>query len=103
MAKGSEAKDKVFAALAEAFGPDWLGVVDKKGFVWVKEGGEKLQIAVSLTVPKNPVGVVNTTANGGFDFSDEAPVIAPTKFEPAEVSQDELDNLQEMMRKLNLI
>lgn len=103
MAKGSEAKDKVFAALAEAFGPDWIGIVDKKGYLWVKEGGEKLQIAVSLTVPKSPVGVVNTATSGGFDFSDEAPVIAPTKFEPAEVSQDELDNLQEMMRKLNLI
>ena len=102
MARGSEAKDRVFAALAEAFGPDWLGVVEKKGYLWVKEGGEKLQIAVSLTVPKNPVGVVNTTSGGGFDFSDEAPVIAPTKFEPAEVSQDELDTIQEMMKKLGL-
>ena len=103
MARGSVAKDKVFAALAEAFGQAWLGVVDKKGYVTVDDGGEKLQIAVSLTVPKNPVGVVNTTTSGGFDFSDEAPVIAPTKFEPAEITQEEQDNLQEMMRKLNLI
>lgn len=102
MAKGSEAKDKVFAALAEAFGSDWLGVVDKKGYLWVKEGGEKLQIAVSLTVPKNPVGVVNTTASGGFDFSDEAPVIAPTKFEPVETDQDELDNIANLMARLGL-
>lgn len=102
MARGSEAKDKVFAALAEAFGPDWVGVIDKKAYIWVKENGEKLQIAVSLTVPKNPVGVVNTTSGGGFDFREEATVIAPTKFEPAEISQDELDTIQEMMRKLGL-
>ena len=101
-AKGQMAKDKVFAALAEAFGPDWLGVVDKKGYLWVKEGGEKLQIAVSLTVPKNPVGVVNTTSGGGFDFSDEAPVIAPTKFEPAEITQEEQDNIATMMARLGL-
>jgi hypothetical protein len=102
MAKGSEAKDKVFAALAEAFGSDWIGVVDRKGYVMVKEGGEKLQIAVSLTVPKNPVGVVNTTSSGGFDFSDEAPVIAPTKFEPAEITQEEKDNIASMMARLGL-
>lgn len=100
--KGQEAKDKIFKTLEEAYGDSFVGIFDKKAYIWVKENGEKLQIAVSLTVPKNPVGVVNTTASGGFDFSDEAPVIAPTKFEPAEVSQDELDTIQEMMKKLGL-
>ena len=104
MARGQIAKDKVFAALQQAFGADYIGVVDKKAYLWVNDGGEKLQIAVSLTVPKVQVGAVQNTS-AGFNFEEDAaatPVVAKTSFEPAEITQEEQDNIQMLFEKLGL-
>ena len=103
MARGQIAKDKVFAALQQAFGADYIGVVDKKAYLWVNDGGEKLQIAVALTVPKVQVGTVQN-ASAGFDFDEDAPtpVVAKTSFEPAEITQEEQDNIQTLFERLGL-
>ena len=59
MAKGSEAKEYVIRKIKETFGEDFVGEQDKKIYVWGQEGGEKVQIAISLTCPKNPIGSLN--------------------------------------------
>ena len=57
MAKGATAKVNVENKIREAFGADFVGNVDKKLYVWADEGGEKVQICLSMTCPKVPVGV----------------------------------------------
>ena len=102
MAKGNGAKALVVKKLIEAFGEDYIGEYDKKHFVWSKEDGEKIQVAISLTCPKVPVGSVNISAAAGkIDFEAES-TIAPTSFTPAEMTEEEKENLAELMAKLGL-
>ena len=101
MARGADAKQLVITKLKEVFGDDYIGESNNKHYVWSKENGEKIQIAISLTCPKVPLGEVYVNTGGGIDFSAE-PVVAQTKFEPAEVTEEEVDNLKEMMARLGL-
>jgi hypothetical protein len=105
MAKGAIGKQIVTNKIAEAFGADYIGEVDKKLYVWTVENGERIQIAISLTCPKvmvesgaAPTQVVES--GGGFDW-DAAPV-APVATQPAEISVDEQKNIQDLMAQLGL-
>lgn len=100
MARGAIGKEKVLKTIQEAFGDDWIGEDNKKYYVWVDDGGERVQIAISLTCPKNMIGSVPVVGDG-LDFS-AAPIVAPTKFEPAKITQQEKDTLAEMMARLGL-
>ena len=51
--KGAAAKEQVIKRISSAFGEDFIGEVDKKIYVWANDNGEKVQIAISLTCPKN--------------------------------------------------
>lgn len=100
MAKGAEAKSLVVQKIQEAFGKNFIGEVDKKIYVWSQENGQATQVAISLTCPKNPVGAVQV---GDYDFENPAPtVVAQTAFEPAEITDDELDTVKELMERLGL-
>lgn len=102
MAKGNVAKDRVFQKIQDAFGDAVIGVYDKKLYVWEQDEGEKVQIAISLTCPKNPVAVNTPTTGGGFDFSGDNEVVAPEKFVPAEVTQEEKETIEALMARLGL-
>jgi len=101
-AKGTEAKQLVIDKIKSAFGADFIGEYDKKIYVWSKEKGQKIQVALALTCPKNPVG--ETNLSGNLDFSDDSnnTVVAPTTFEPAEITQEEKDTIEKLMKELNL-
>lgn len=100
MARGTEAKNEVIKKIQSAFGADYIGEVDKKIYVWSKENGEKMQIAISLTCPKIPVGVVPM---GDRNFEDDAaPIVAATSFEPAEITAEERENILSLMEKFGL-
>jgi hypothetical protein len=99
MAKGQEAKERVIKKIAEAFGADYVGEYDKKIYVWSMEDGAKKQVALSLTCPSTPVGTVTTT---GFDFENMTPTVAPSTFTPAEITQEEAETLEAMMKRLGL-
>jgi hypothetical protein len=103
MARGAIAKQNVVEKLKQAFGIDYIGESGGKHYLWASDGGEKIQIAVSLTCPKNPIGTVDMSSafSGGLDFEAE-PIVAQTKFEPAEITQEETDNLAKMMERLGL-
>ena len=108
MAKGSIAKEIVINKIEQAFGEDFVGVVDNKAYVWAKENGEKLQIAISLTCPKNPIsigGVPATTGaldfGGGMDFEAmEGGEPIPSK--QMEISEQEKQNISDLMKRLGL-
>jgi hypothetical protein len=107
MAKGAIGKQIVTNKIAEAFGADYIGEVDKKLYVWTVENGERIQIAISLTCPKvmvesgaaaAPVEVCDI-GGGGFNWDDDAPASKPA---PAEISVDEQKNIQNLMEQLGL-
>ena len=103
MAKGAIAKQQVVEKLKSIFGDDYIGENSSKHYVWANVGGERVQIAISLTCPKNPIGTVDMSSAFGDGIDFDAPaVVVQTKFEPAEITQEEQDNLAIMMARLGL-
>lgn len=104
MAKGSNAKIAVQNKIALAFGADYIGEQDKKIYVWADDGGERVQIAISMTCPKNPIAVENEVAHTAWDWSEDAVVTnTPTEaFKPAEITEEEKARIADMMNRLNL-
>ena len=101
MAKGTTAKEKVTAAIAKAFGDDYVGEFDKKLYVWADDGGARIQVAIALTCPKVYRGVEETTSpTMNFD-DDDAPTGTPG-FQPADITPEEQDTLADLMAKLGL-
>ena len=102
MAKGQQAKSKIIDKIAAALGNDWIGEYDKKYYVWSEENGEKMQIAITLTCPKNPVGQVSSNSTElNFENMGETKA-APVNFQPAEISEDERENVRKLMESLGL-
>lgn len=103
MARGSVAKEEVVKKLKDAFGADFIGEIDKKVYIWADDGGERVQIAISMTCPKNPVATINTKElnyNTGIDFTNEdTVVVAP---ENTEISDEEKANVRKLMQRMGL-
>lgn len=100
MARGATAKLEVQKKIAEAFGEAYIGEVDKKLYVWANDGGERVQIAIALTCPKNNIEIDGTAAaqpENAFDFGE-----TPPKREPAKISEQEQQNIAELLKKLGL-
>lgn len=102
MARGSVAKEKVIAKIKEVFGNDYIGENANKHYVWAMDSGERVQIAISLTCPKVPLVEANAGSfNGGIDFT-QAPVLVNPEPVVSEISDQEKQNLEEMMARLGL-
>lgn len=88
MAKGSIAKGNLIKRFADAVGADYVGEFDKKWYFWSTENGERVQVAVSLTCPKTPVGESNINTFGGEEATS-----APAAVTMSESEQEQLDKL----------
>ncbi len=102
MARGSNAKLEVTDRIKAEFGSDFVGESGGKLYVWADDGGERVQIALAMTCPKNPVGTVNEgelNYNTGRNFEDVTTIIAPDKMD---ISDAEREKVRELMKKLNL-
>ena len=108
MAKGDIGKELIIKKIKEAFGDDFVGVVDKKVYLWTKENGERIQIALSLTATKNPIAVGGTPLKagdldfgGGLDFENmgSGPVVESVA---ATITDDEKQRIADLMAKLGL-
>lgn len=101
MARGAEAKTRVIDAIREAFGNDFIGEIDKKVYVWAQEGGERIQVALTLTCPKTAVATPN---GGNYNFEDEESAVTPGEVyrKPTEITEEEKKNLADLMAKLGL-
>ena len=53
--KGNVAKDNVIQKLKEVYGNNFIGVIDKKVYIWEDDGGQKAQIAITMTCPKTNI------------------------------------------------
>lgn len=98
MAKGIIAKQTVEDKIREVFGKDFLGVADKKLYVQAEEDGQMVQVAITMTCPKTPFAA-GGTATDGFPEGNFA---EPTQYKPAEVTNEELDNVRRMIKELGL-
>lgn len=98
MARGTIAKELVYNKIMDAFGEDTVGIQDKKLYVWANDGGERVQIAITLTCPKTfvePDGTPRPQSNSVImDFKDGTPR------KPAEISQEEKDNINKLLAGL---
>ena len=108
-AKGTLAKERVEKKIIEAFGADYVATVDKKIYIWAQdEGAEKVQVCISMTCPKNPVGAEDGTLNfskepgNKIDFTNLSAVASPDTFKPAEITDAERANIKELMERLGL-
>ena len=107
MARGNEAKEKLINKIIQMPNISFIGCYDKKYYFFEEENGEQVQIAISLTCPKNPIQVDTTvtTDAGDWDFSDNPKVnatVAVANAAPAEITEDEKANIAELMAKLGL-
>lgn len=108
MARGNLAKERVEKKIAEVFGGDYIGCIDKKLYLWADDGGEKVQICISMTCPKTPVGGENGELNfskepgNKIDFTNLSAAAAPNSFKPAEITEQERQNIAELMARLGL-
>ena len=104
MAKGSIAKEKVEQKIIEAFGDDFVGISDKKLYVWAEENGERIQVALTLTCPKVMIEggskpeVTSIADSQELNFETMG-TITETK---SIISEDEKKNIEELMARLNL-
>lgn len=102
MARGNEAKNFVINKIAAAFGSAYLGEFDKKLYVEVPEGGEKVQIAIALTCPKNPIVIdqdASAANNEPLNFED-MPIAKTTA--SAVITPEETQNIATLLERLGL-
>lgn len=97
MAKGAQAKINVQNKIANAFGEDWIGEVNKKLYVWADDGGDRVQISIALTCPKVMVDAPDKSYVPDNDWSEDA-VQTPK----AEMTEDEKKNIADLMERLGL-
>lgn len=105
MAKGAVAKTNVVKILQQAFGENYIGESDKKYYVWADDGGERVQIAISLTCPKiyleSAVAAEPISQSDSIDFEAAPP--ANNEDIPFEFSEEENKRLEDLMKKLGLL
>ena len=89
MAKGNIAKQNIINKIKENFSSDYIGEFNSKIYLWADDGGERVQVALTMTCPKVFIGV-------------DTPTEIPDEFQPAEITQQEQDNLKMLIEKLGL-
>lgn len=98
--KGTIAKTNVENKIKEAFGSDFVGIADKKLYVWAEDGGQKVQIAISLTCPK--VGLDVDAPTGNSFVQSDGIVGTYTGTPIVEMTAEEEANIQTLIAKLGL-
>lgn len=98
MAHGANAKVVVENKIASAFGEDYIGVYDKKLYVWADDGGERVQIAISMTCPKTFIGEAGDSNEMNFNAMATPGQIS--SFKPAEITKEETDNVNKLLAEL---
>ena len=108
MARGDASKKQITEKIIECFGQENVVLSDKKLYINTKENGEPIQICLALTCPKTMVGAAAAeavaTSKAGVDFGafGVASAAAPEPYKPAEITPEERQTVQDLMRSLGL-
>lgn len=101
--RGDAAKTAAINTILNTFEDSFL--LDKKIYITVKDGpnGEPIQLAIALTMPKNPVimsaDIAQPAATAG-DSNAAAWESAPAT--PTELSQEDKAKIEELCKKLGI-
>lgn len=100
MARGNLAKAQVNEIIQKAFGPDYITIDGSKIYVWANDGNEKVQIALAMTCPKNPVEGITAKnePENVFDTYGAAKPSAPVN----DMSEQEQETIRALMERLGL-
>lgn len=93
--KGEVAKATAKDIIIKAFGDMYLGEMDKKLYVAVDDGGEKIQLALSMTMPKVGFGDIVDEVNVAAE-----PASAATPTTP--VTDKDKETIAELMKRLGI-
>lgn len=95
MARGSIAKTNLLEKFKAALGQDFVGMDSdgKKAYFWSTENGEKMQVCITMTVPKTPLATDSMPKE--MVFGDGPVPVSP-------ISEDEQETLDRLMKELNL-
>lgn len=98
--RGDLAKQSAIATIQEAFGEGFVGLIDKKLYVNVKDGpnGEVVQLSIALTMPKTPVNASAVPVAG--DVNAAAWESAPAT--PTELSQEDKAKVADLCARLGI-
>lgn len=103
--RGDAAREAVKNKIIEAFGSDFVAFLDKKIYVEVQDGpgGETLQFAITMTMPKTSVA----RQEGASDLPPATgdwtgPAAATPVATPTEITADDKAKVAELMKKLGL-
>ena len=97
-AKGTYAKENIINKIKSSFGEDFVGVYDKKVYLWSEENGEKIQVCLNLTCPKTPIGKIEDyTVGDSINFEEPA-----VDRSVPEISQNEKETIANLMEKLGI-
>ena len=107
MARGAVAKEWVTKKIIESFGQENVILHDKKLYITTKEDGAPIQICLALTCPKTMVGgeVIEqavVAAKTGVDFGAFGAPTEPEPVKTAEITPDERQRVQDLMKALGL-
>lgn len=92
-AKGNIAKENLVKIISNALGEDYIGLYDKKIYAWADDGEGKVQIAISMTMPKNPVEIGAPKMVEGLNNSE-------TNFSATTLSDADKQKVEELKQKL---
>lgn len=99
--KGTKAKENLTKIIIDALGDSFIKVADKKIYAWSDDGGEQVQIALSMTMPKTPVGAGAPTTAGlvgsGSSINSEGTATSvSTELSPED--KEQVERLKEKLR-----
>lgn len=100
--RGDLAKQSAIATIQAAFGDDFVGLIDKKLYVNVKDGpnGEVVQLSIALTMPKTPVSAsavpVTTPTTDGNAAWESKPAT------PTELSAEDKAKVADLCARLGI-
>ena len=100
--RGDLAKQSAIATIQAAFGENFVGIVDKKLFINVKDGpnGEVVQLSIALTMPKTPVSASAVPVTAPADGNAAAWESKPAT--PTELSAEDKAKVEDLCRKLGI-
>lgn len=100
--RGDLAKQSAIATIQAAFGDGFVGLIDKKLYVNVKDGpnGEVVQLSIALTMPKTPVSASAVPVTAPADGNAAAWESKPAT--PTELSAEDKAKVEDLCRKLGI-
>ena len=101
--RGDLAKQSAIATIQEAFGEGFVGMIDKKLYVNVKDGpnGEVVQLSITLTMPKTSVSASAVPVSAPTGDSNAA-AWESTPATPTELSAEDKAKVADLCKKLGI-